>query len=508
VEDIVMSSTTFGVSALSLWVVAGIVLGFLAISLFRAFVNLRRDNDNTKQFFLMNQDVSGWVLTLTYCATLLSAFTFVGLPGFFYTHGIGTWLFVPFCNIAAVLIFYFFGRRFRQLQSEYNSLSPFEIIARAYDRPSLGLLAFAVSTVFILPHLAVQIAGIGKLAQGLGLDYTTATIALLIVFVIYTVAAGMWGDVITDIWQALVMVVGLWIICLALLGRWNFDLGALFNSVEEVRGDAVFSLPGPTGFFSHLSLLSYVIMFMSVTIVQAPYSMRIMIARGERELRSATLHIPWVLLLFFIPTLLIGLGGSALYPDLQSGDQVTGRVLAGLFGSGTLSALFLGVVLSAMVCAVISTVDSQLLALGATFARDVYRARINPDISDRAEIFISRVTMAVIAVTGFIIALNPPRLIVQLSILSVAGTLQLLPMFLGVTVLKRRPSSTSALISVIAGLLGFGVSHLLIPASALKGIPAGIIGLLVGTLAMIASEAVLSGARAAVLREPGQEPPA
>lgn len=445
----------------------------------------------TNTYFLMDQKVSGVFLTATYCASLLSAFTFVGIPGFFYTHGIGTWLFIVMADVGAVLGFYVFGRVLRRLYQTYKSYSPFEIIGKHYGSRALSVTAFVVTVVFVVPHLAVQIAGIGRLAEGLGINYGVATAVSLAVLLIYTLAAGMWGDVWTDVIQGIVMFGGLWIVAIVLLGNWDYNPSMMFQAVRDSGKETLLSLPGPYGFYSYPMLISILIMFISLPIVHAPFAMRFLLPKGQKELKQATIHVPWVLVLFFLPTLVIGIGGAVLYAGLESGDQLIGTVLLNLFGKGsTCGAALLGLILTAMVFAALSTVDSQLLTLGATFSRDIYRSLWHQKAPDRNEIKVARVTMLLITVLSFIVARRPPQLIIQLSLLSAAGTLQLLPAFVGIAAKKHRPSPQSALASIMVGLLVFAAAQWLFNPQILHGFHPGIVGLLAGTITIFVVEFV------------------
>lgn len=483
----------------------GIVCGALLLLLVAAFKRRTRASasqveDQANEYFLMGQAAGPMLLAVSYCATLLSAFTFIGLPGYFYGHGAGTWLFIPFSNIAAVMVFLLFGTFFRSIQARFGTYSPLDVIGLAYGSQRLATLAFCISTVFIVPHIAVQLAGFGRLAAGFGFDYEFSAFILLVVLVLYIIVAGMWGDVWTDVWQAGIMVIGLWVIVAVMLStHWSGNLSEMFAAVTVERGPGHLSLPGTTGFFTHLALISYVVMFTSVTVVQSPYAMRILIARGEDDLRRASIGLPWLLLAFFVPTFLIGIAGVALYPDLESGDLLMGRVLAAHFGSGgVITAIVLGLVLTGLTFAVLSTVDSQLLAVGATFTKDLYSPLIDPAVSSTRQVRVSRSAMIAVAALAFIVSLNPPRLIIQLSILSVAGTLQLLPMFLAGVLRRNPPSVLSASASVVVGLGTFMGFQWMASPGVLWGVHSGVLGLVAGTAAMVAVEAIHTHGRGAL----------
>jgi SSS family solute:Na+ symporter len=374
--------------------------------------------------------------------------------------------------------------------------SPFDIIASSYRSQNMAVAYFVVSAVFIMPHLAVQVAGAGKLAESLGISYNVGALGIVVVFVFYTTLAGMWGDVWTDAVQAVIMAIGLWVVAGILFwGKWpTIDMGMIVRDITESRGEGWFGLPGPAGFFTHISLMAYVIMFTAVTITQAPYAMRLLVARGPGDIRRAATVLPIILLVFFIPVLLISMYGAATYENLESGDALLGFALGDAFGGiGLVGQILLGLILLALVFAIVSTVDSQLLALGATFASDFYR-KMKADVSDKEEVVVGRIVMGVIGIGALIIGLSPPKLIVQLAILSVSGTLQLLPAFLCAVVAPGKVSSISAWASVVTGLAvllsmeafgGLGVGRL----------PSGFVAVVAGSIMMGLCETIVRQAR-------------
>lgn len=89
-------------------------------------------------------------LIFTFAATLFSAFFMIGLPGFLYTHGIGTWPYVIFGDVLGMLLLYYVGKRIILLQTP-KTVSPLELI---FNNSFSKILFVIITTIFILPYLA------------------------------------------------------------------------------------------------------------------------------------------------------------------------------------------------------------------------------------------------------------------------------------------------------------------------------------------------------------------
>lgn len=83
-------------------------------------------------FAVMHRTATVPEVGLSFAATMVSALVFIGLPGLFYTHGIGSWLYFCLPVIFGVSALSWFGSRISVLARRYDALSPFDVMNRVY----------------------------------------------------------------------------------------------------------------------------------------------------------------------------------------------------------------------------------------------------------------------------------------------------------------------------------------------------------------------------------------
>ena len=455
------------------------LLAYLLAVLYLGYRGWKAQGPGLAEFFVAGRTLGPVVGFLTWSATLFSAFTLVGLPGFFYTHGIGSWPFIAFADTFMGVLFYLIGRRLWRLSRERNLVTPVELLAVHYQSPALGLLAVAVSVLFLLPYLAIQMIGVGRLLEGAtagAVPYFAGTVLLLAVTVLYSELGGMRAVAWTDALQGSLFFLVFYLTAALFVAREWGSVGALFQAVAE-RQPALLSIPGPRGYFTHATLISLFILIVGMPLTQPQLAIRFFVARSEGTLRRMTLASATFATLIVIPALLLGLGGAALFPGLASGDLILSTIV-----SRTLAPPLAGLVVCAVVAAAMSTVDSQVLVLGSLLAKDGY-APLAGERDEARLLRVARVAMAACMLGAFLIALRPVPLIIQLSLLSFAGTLQLAPAYLG-ALFWPWATREGAIGSVLVGVAVLALGQWVLPAAWLLGLHPGVWGLAAGLLAL------------------------
>lgn len=173
---------------------------FIVVCFYFGYLAWRKSRGITG-YFVADRQIGPVVAFLTYSATLFSTFTLVCMPGFFYTHGIGSWAFISFADIFMAILIYYFGRKFWLLGRKYNFVTPTEFLQYRYNSKSVMIIGVLISSVFLLPCGAVQIVGIGKIvetANGGELAYLPDMFVFTAAVLAYTCMGGMravaWND--------------------------------------------------------------------------------------------------------------------------------------------------------------------------------------------------------------------------------------------------------------------------------------------------------------------------
>ena len=455
---------------------------FLAVCFYLGYLGWKRSRD-LAGYFVANRQVGPVVSFLTYSATLFSAFTLVGMPGFFYTHGIGSWAFIAFADAFMAVLIYFLGRRFWLLGRRFNFVTPTELLRYRYDSTAVMVLGVLISTVFLLPYVATQIVGIGKIVEsttGGEISYFAVTLGFFLTVLFYTAFGGMRAVAWTDAFQGvLLFVMSFAIAIIFLYANWSGPQ-AMFQAVAQSK-PALLSVPGPKGYFTYPVMISYFFLIISIPITQPQMTVRFFIPRSLDSMRFMMMSTPLYAFLILIPALILGLGAAVVFPGLASGDLVLGQVL-----TTHTSALVGGLVVCGVVAAAMSTVSGQLLVLGALAAKDLYlNTRREKPRSEMAQVWVGRIAVLLATLAAFLLSINPPALIVERSIDSFAGTMQLVPAFIG-GIFWKRATKTGALASMVVGTAVFCCTNWGMDRQLLQGIHPGICGLVFGTVSFFA----------------------
>ncbi len=403
-------------------------------------------------FFTWGEATSGLV-GFSYAASMVSVFVFIPLPGLFYTHGIGGWLFVCLPVIAGTSVLYWFAPKYYSLAKQLgtNNYSPFETIGAAFGSKQLGGVIFILSALFVIPLISMQIVGFGRLLESmLDVNYYLSILTLITLFIIYTLYAGMRGDVETDKWQAIAMLIGL--IAVACIAVYIFI--SQDKSIDPEELNSYLSVPGPEGYFTPETLISIGLIMASLPLVNGHYLMRFMIAKNKTELRRGVVSAPWVIFAFYSLAAIIGIIGIFIEPSLDSGDKLTG-ILLSKTNEHILGSILSGIVLFSFISASLSSVDSQFISLGAGTARDIFQNMLKYKLNDQKQMLVGRSIMAIVGGAAIIIAFDPPRLVIQLNIMAASGVMLLLPTIIGGVFCPLKYKVTVPFISIGSGIIAF-----------------------------------------------------
>ena len=184
---------------------------------------------------------------------------------------------------------------------------------------------------------------------------------------------------------------------------------------------------------------------------------RFMAVRDEKELKkSKGIAIGWVALSLFFAVIIGVIGRAYLYPELLTDgaeENVFIHMIIKLFTQDVKAPIIGGIFLCGILAAIMSTADSQLLVSASSMAEDIFKGVVKKDADDKTVLRISRITVLVIAVLAYIIALNPNSSIMGLVSNAWAG----LGSAFGPTVLMslywRRTNLQGAVAGIAVGAL-------------------------------------------------------
>jgi SSS family solute:Na+ symporter len=370
----------------------------------------RKAGRSLADYFVSGRSLPWWLAGTSMVATTFAADTPLVVAGLVAKYGVaGNWLWWNGA-FSGVLTVFFFSRLWRRA----GVLTDVEFAELRYGgRPAAVLRGFRAVYLAIPINLIIMgwvtRAMVTILQISLNIDPWKAAIFLFAVTAVYSVFAGLWGVIVTDLFQFIFAMGGS--ILLAVLAV--HSVGGLESLTAKAA--AHFGSTGAAfGVIPPLDApwlpLTTLVIWLSVQWWAAWYPgqepggggyvvQRILSAKDERHGLLATLWFtiahyalrPW-------PWILVGFVGLIRYPGLANPEEGYVRVMVDILPSP-----FKGVLLAAFAAAYMSTISTHLNWGASYLVNDVYLRFLKPDASPRAQVMASRVATAVLMVSSLIV---------------------------------------------------------------------------------------------------------
>lgn len=379
-----------------IWTSAVLIIYMIGTLLLGLYLSKR--NKSSDDFFVAGRTLGPATTGFSYAATQMSAGTVIGSVGTGATLGYN---YVPVSissTAAPWATFITVGDRIRKIAQRINALTYGDIFEKRYS-PAARLVYAVLVVLFYVPLLAAQFKAAANIMQVLiGWEYVPALVVAAIVTIIYTGAAGLLGDAYTDLIQGFVMIGGFLFLIPTVLNQAG-GFSAMHESLKAINPDLI----KLSGLVTGMWVFGNVVSWSFLQIGGAPHAVfRFLAARNVKVLRQALLWAVIFQSFIFMSVGILGPTGRVLLPDLQDRDLTT-PVLAATYLHPALA----GILLSAIIAAVMSTVDSVLLLGSSAVTRDIYHRFVNPNMTPEHEMKIARWVTVVLGVLGFAFAVRP-----------------------------------------------------------------------------------------------------
>lgn len=431
-----------GNTQISLLIIGFFLLGVALLALYGYRISQRTVED----YFTASRTLGTFVSLFTYFATLCSAFTFLGCAGWGYSKGLGWYGPIGVGTALISVNFYVFGYRVWLLGKKYGYVSPPELIKDRFGTP-LQIMYAAIMLVFVLPYIAVQAIGAGYVLEEIsgGLIPYVAGAGIITGFMILLTVGGMRSVAWTDAVMGITM-----LICLSLaFGLVSIKAGGLQAIVGELAQEspAHLSRPGVGSFFTPGVWFGFLFLWVLADPLMPQLWTRMYAVRSASVIKRMMFLFPLVCLVVFFFPVWIGAMGSALIPGLTGPD--VDRILP-LLMVRFAPPWLLAIVMAGSLAALISTADSQALALSSIVTRDIYASLIHKKASTSHQVLVARIVLVALFLFGFLIALRPVSTLVAITTAAFTGIGVLYPATFA-ALYWRRATGWGALCSIITG---------------------------------------------------------
>jgi sodium/proline symporter len=365
----------------------------------------RRTRDDS-DFFLGGRRLGAWVAALSASASSSSAWTLLGVSGAAYAWGLSAlWLF-PATMSGFLINWLWVAPRLMKMSRERESLTLTEFLAgdrTGHHHKSIIRLASVAILFSFLFYIASQFQAAGHaFSSSFGLSSHTSIAIGVAVIVLYTLLGGFWAVSVTDSLQGLMMAAAAIVLPLVALIHVG-GIGELIDALRAESGGTISmtrDYPGVLGIAFVLGTLGIGLGYPG----QPHVVNRFMALRDREALRQGRLiAIGWAAVIY-TGMLLLGLCGRVLW-TINNREEIFFETATRL-----LPAAVAGVMIAAILSAIMSTADSQLLVASSSVSWDWRRTRRSQDGKPHS-LAETRIVVLAISLTAMLLAMFAPAAI-------------------------------------------------------------------------------------------------
>ncbi len=439
-----------------------IICGYLAVLIGIGALSKRSFRGTAQDFFLASRSIGPMLLMLSVFGTSMTAFSLVGSAGEAYRSGIGVYgLMASWSGLIHAAVFYFAGIRLWSIGKRHGYTTQIQFFRDRFQSRALGLLLFPVLVALVVPYVLIGLLGAGGVVQALtqgafptafastdgGIPSSLTGLAISAVVLVYVFVGGLRAAAWANALQAAVfMVTGV-----ATFLVISSKLGGVQAATEMVQGAHPEKLIRD-GAISPLHFFSYC--FIPLSIGMFPHvHQHWLTAKSASSFKPLLVLHPLCMLVVWFPCVLIGVWAtSAVMPDgslvVAAGSPVnselatmvqrlTSPIVGGILGAGILAAIM-------------SSLDSQFLAIGSMFTNDIVLQMVGKDrLQESDSVRLGRLFVVAVAMLAYLASLSNPRSVFTLGVWCFSGYAALFPIALAALYWKRATAS-GAIASVLA----------------------------------------------------------
>lgn len=412
-----------------------------------------------KGYFLGNRGLGVWAMALT--ATVQSGGTFMGFPGFVYTYGWAGALWIAGYMVVPLTGFAIIGKRVAQISRKTGAITIPDLFRDRFGSRPLGLVASLVILVFMTTMMIGQFKA-GAIVMKLALsgavpasedatDYDTAFYVGLAVFALtvvgYTMIGGFLAAVWTDLFQSVMMFIGV----LILLGLSLHAAGGLDNATRnamaqpapqnkqgEVYGTQGEDFVRPPGYVRRIDAsagempsmawlplggaISFFVLWPFSGMASPASVVRVMAVKDTDTLRRSIPVLCLYNMCIYLPIIMIAICARAVLPSLAVSDEAIPRMTFHVTQGLTGGSLLAGLILAAPFGAIMATVSSYLVVIASGVVRDIYQGYIRPHATQNEVRNLAYATMIVVGIVAILANIRPVDHLQKLVVFSTTNT--------------------------------------------------------------------------------------
>jgi len=445
---------------LSTWFWILLIIFIAAMSV--VIVIATRRTKTIDDFAISGANLGPVVLGLSFAATVMSAATFMGYPGYSYAWGFSNlWLYLSL-SVATPLGFLTVGKVIRRINIKQMSLSLPDWLGDYYNsdfiRVGSGLIM-----LFNIFYIAAQFsAGAQIFEKIVGTSYGLGLIIIAAIVIAYVFVGGSYADVYTDAIQAVMMIVVAVIVFIS--GIVIFGDGSIttaFTNITEnfkAQDGNLLKVFNPESNYYAFSAVLGLFIIQYAFASQPQLFNKVLSLKNPNDLRKMFI----VYIITTVLSLLVLFGGlysRVAVPGLDAPDL---SLLA--YVEWGMPAILGAFVVVTILAAALSTTDGLFVVMSTVFANDIYRkflvrrgyVKTTDEQVEKTAMNISRWAVIVVGILACFLVLKPPPFLGDLMWIGISGvSAGTLGPIMYAVFSKKRASARAAEASMVIGMITY-----------------------------------------------------
>lgn len=427
-----------------------VICVYLAVLLAIGWLSTRLFQGTARDYFVASQSIGPFLFLMSMFGATMTAFALVGSTGESYRLGIGVFgMLASWSALVHTGVFFFIGIKLWTIGKKHGYFTQIQYFRERFESDALGLLLFPALVGLVVPYLLTALIGSGSVvvvltagslpdvfpATGGGIPAWLTNLVISTIVLIYVSLGGLrgaaWANTLQSIIFLLTAVTATVLIARALGGPQAATEAVLAAHPEKLMlGDAL----------RPLDYLAYGLIPLSVGTFPHVFQ-HWLTARSAQTFKLTLVAHPLFIALLWAPCVMVGVWAtSAMMPDgslvvpLQHApnselglmvQKLTTPVIGGLLGAGIFAAIM-------------SSLDSQVLAISAIFTNDIVGHYVSAErINDHQKVRLGRFFVILIVALAFGFSLLEPRSVFALGIWCFSGFTALFPLVVAALYWKR-----------------------------------------------------------------------
>jgi len=368
-----------------------LVIGFLTTKIGRT----------AEEYLVAGRRMRLWLAFATVAATWIGGGVTMGVAGRAYAgRVVGVWGVTLGYALSLFLVGLFYAKPLYRMR--LTTLADVFLV-KTGSKASAVAAALIMFAAYVFAVTAQFIAGAKLLESVFGWDYVVALLVSAGVIVVYTALGGLWSVALTDFVQFLLIVVGVPL--------------ALALGVSKIGVEAVVKRAADVGLFDFWSILAAVdfwalLVVLGLGDVPAPDLMqRVFASDSERTARRVSILSGFAYIAVGVLSALVGVAVYIMNPGLPDPQLAFPTLIVYALPAGAS-----GLVLSAIMAAVMSNADSMLLAPASVVAKNIVGDVLRPGLDDRGLLKASRIAVVVLGVAAMLVSIPKPDILYWLTL--------------------------------------------------------------------------------------------